>query len=56
VGYYQPYATSHDDLDKDKGFQGEVRNAAEALVNLVRGLRSGKFKPPDQGLTRPRRK
>ena len=28
VGYLTPYATSHDDLDKDTDFQDDVRNAA----------------------------
>jgi multimeric flavodoxin WrbA len=55
VGYYEPYATSHDALDKDKGFQGEVRNAALSLVNLVKDLRSGHV-PPDAKLERPRLK
>jgi multimeric flavodoxin WrbA len=50
VGYYKPYATSHDDLDEDKDFQGEVRNAARSLVNAVRLLRRGKFKQPDTSL------
>ncbi|HKY08697.1 MAG TPA: flavodoxin family protein, partial [Candidatus Binatia bacterium] len=36
VGYYKPYATSHEDLDKDKDFQTEVRNAALSLVHAVR--------------------
>jgi hypothetical protein len=26
VGYYEPYATSHQLLDRDRGFQEEVRN------------------------------
>jgi multimeric flavodoxin WrbA len=56
VGYYRPYATSHDDLDSDKGFQEEVRNAARALVNAVRLLRRGKFKQPDSSLREPRPK
>ncbi|MBK8206927.1 MAG: flavodoxin family protein [Planctomycetes bacterium] len=56
VGYYQPYATSHDDLDKDAAFQAEAANAASALVNLVKQMRSGKFKAPDAGLKAPRQK
>ena len=28
LGYYEPYATSHDDLDRDRALQAEVRNAA----------------------------
>jgi hypothetical protein len=52
----RPYATSHDDLDKDTAFQEEVRNAARALVTAVRQLRSGELKPPDAGLREPRQK
>ena len=29
VGYYRPYATSHDDFDQAKDFHEEVRNAAQ---------------------------
>ncbi len=56
VGYLQPYATSHDDLDRDKGLQQEVRNAARALVQAVRQLRRGELKQPDAGLHEPRPK
>jgi multimeric flavodoxin WrbA len=56
VGYYKPYATSHDDLDSDKEFQEEVRNAARALVNAVRLLRRGELKQPDKSLREPRPK
>ena len=56
VGYYKPYATSHDDLDRDKDFQEEVRNAARSLINGVRLLRRGKFKQPDSSLREPRPK
>ena len=50
VGYYEPYATSHDDLDRDKDFQGEVKNAARSLVEAVRLQRSGNLDQPDEGL------
>jgi len=30
IGYYEPYATSHDALDKDTALHEEVRNAALA--------------------------
>lgn len=56
VGYYQPYATSHDDLDTDKDFHEEVRNAARSLINAVRLLRRGEFKQPDASLREPRPK
>jgi len=56
VGYLQPYATSHEDLDRDLDFQEEVRNAARALTAAVRQLRRGELKGPDAGLREPRLK
>jgi multimeric flavodoxin WrbA len=51
VGYYRPYATSHDDLDDDKALQAETRDAAATLVQAVRALRSGRLEP---GAGRPK--
>lgn len=56
VGYYEPYATSHDDFDKDKDFQQEVMNAARALVAAVKLQRAGKFPLADAKLHPPREK
>ncbi len=56
VGYYEPYATSHDDLDRDEEFQIEVKNHALALVETVRQIRSGGYRRPDEGLEEPRKK
>ena len=56
VGYYKPYATSHDELDEDKDFQEEVSNAARSLTRAVRLLRRGKLKQPDASLREPRPK
>jgi multimeric flavodoxin WrbA len=56
IGYYEPYATSHDDLDKDVDFQHDVRNAAKALVTAVGQLRRGELHPPDAGLEEARPK
>jgi multimeric flavodoxin WrbA len=56
VGYLAPYATSHDDLDRDTDFQDDVRNAAKALVQAVKDRRSGKLDPPDRGLHEARPK
>jgi hypothetical protein len=56
IGYMRPYATSHDDLDKDTAFQEEVRNAARSLIAAVKQLRRGELKPPDAGLRSPRQK
>ena len=52
VGYMQPYATSHDDLDRDTAFQEEVRNAARALVQAVKLTRRGELQQPDANLSR----
>jgi multimeric flavodoxin WrbA len=56
VGYYKPYANSHEELDDDKEFQDEVRNAARTLVSAVRLLRRGELKQPDKALREPRPK
>jgi len=56
VGYMKPYATSHDDLDADAGYQEEVRNAARSLVQAVKLMRRGELKQPDEALRPPRPK
>src|SRR5262245_3843315 len=56
VGYLSPYATSHDDLDRDTDLQDDVRNAARALVQAVKDRRSGKLEPPDRSLHEARPK
>src|ERR687898_1518678 len=43
IGYYGPYATSHDALDADTSVQGEVRAAARAVVEAVALARDGRF-------------
>lgn len=56
IGWYQPYATSHDDLDKDEDLFAEVKNAALALANMVKLIRSGQYRAPDAELHDPREK
>lgn len=56
IGWYQPYATSHDDLDKDQDLFAEVGNAALALANMVKQIRSGQYRAPDEDLRDPREK
>jgi len=56
VGYYTPYATSHDDLDREVALHEEVRNVGRAVVRAVADLRAGRLSRPDAGLTRPRLK
>jgi multimeric flavodoxin WrbA len=56
VGYYKPYATSHDEFDREKEFHEEVRNAVRSLVHAVKLLRQGNLKRPDATLADPRPK
>jgi multimeric flavodoxin WrbA len=56
IGYFEPYATSHETLDRDEAVQDEVRNAARALANAVAEIRAGTLSIPDRDLPRPRPK
>ena len=56
VGYYEPYATSHDTLDQDEPMQEEVRNVARAVANAVRQVRAGTLSAPDRSLKSSRPK
>ncbi len=56
IGYYKPYATSHDALDDDHEMQEETRNVARAVGEGVALLRAGQLPLPDRGLARPRPK
>ena len=56
IGYYEPYATSHDALDRDEAVQAETRNAALALLERVRQIRLGRYERADAGLEAPRKK
>jgi hypothetical protein len=56
IGYYEPYATSHDMLDRDEAVQEEVRNAARAVAAAVGDLRAGRLSMPGAKLKDPRPK
>lgn len=56
IGYYQPYATSHEALDKDEAVQQESHNVASAVAKAVMALRAGRLQAVQPGLTRPRPK
>ena len=56
IGYYEPYATSHDTLDKDSGVMEETRNTARAVAETARLLREGALPDPGKGLRSPRPK
>ena len=56
IGYWQPYATSHDALDKDTAVQQEVRNAARTLLEAVTAQRKGMLVAAGADLKEPRQK
>ena len=56
VGYYEPYATSHEALDRDQAFQEEVRNAARTLMDAVTAKREGRLVTAGMKLKDPRPK
>ena len=57
VGYYEPYATSHEALDQDKAVQEETRNVARAVATAITDMRSGKLSTgTDPNLQDPRPK
>ncbi|MEO7634097.1 MAG: flavodoxin family protein [Sphingomicrobium sp.] len=56
IGYWKPYATSHDELDADHDIQEEVRNAARTLLRAVQEKRAGKLIDAGEGLEAVRQK
>ena len=56
VGYFEPYANSHEALDRDTLFQQEARNVALAVAKTVVELRSGRLQAVRPHLERPRPK
>lgn len=56
IGYFEPYATSHEALDRDLAVQEETRNAARTLLEGVQAIRSGKQVTAGGGLKAPRQK
>jgi multimeric flavodoxin WrbA len=56
IGYWKPYATSHEELDRDSPMQEEVRNAARTLLEAIKARHAGKFVNTGHDLTLPREK
>jgi multimeric flavodoxin WrbA len=56
IGYYEPYATSHEALDRDLAVQQEARNVALAVAHAVKQLRTGTLAAVRPRLPRPRPK
>jgi multimeric flavodoxin WrbA len=56
IGYYEPYANSHDILDKDLMVQEEVKNVARSVIKTVKELRKGRLLEVLPNIKRPRPK
>ena len=56
IGYWKPYATSHQELDQDQAIQEEVKITAQALLEAAQAVRSGKQIQPATNLMPPRQK
>ena len=56
IGYFKPYATSHEDLDKDEAVFEEVRNVARSVARAIVLNREGRIPDPSEGLSTPREK
>ncbi len=56
IGYYEPYATSHEALDQDEKLFEEMRNVTRAVHQRTRAVRAGTFAEANEGLRDPRPK
>ena len=55
IGYFEPYATSHEAFDRDAALQEETRHAAVTLARATAEIRAGR-RPPGEDLPSPRMK
>lgn len=56
IGYWKPYATGHEELDRDEAIQAEVRNAALTLAEAAHAKHKGTLLQAGKALTAPRQK
>jgi len=56
IGYYEPYATSHDALDEETALFEETANVARAITEAIGDLRQGRLSQPGKNLKTPRPK
>lgn len=56
IGYWEPYATSHEALDRNLEIQGEVRQAAAILAEALVAQQAGRWTSAGAALTPPRQK
>jgi multimeric flavodoxin WrbA len=56
IGYWKPYATSHEELDRDTAIHDEVRYAAKTLCDALKLQREGRMELVGRELEEPRPK
>lgn len=56
IGYFEPYATSHDTLDEDEAVQQEAVNVARQVAAFTLALRRGELAPALKKQREPRPK
>ncbi len=56
IGYFEPYATSHQTLDADTAVQEEVRNVGRAVAHAVGEVRAGRLAEVQPKVRPPRPK
>ena len=56
IGYFEPYANSHDTLDADEPLHEEARNVGREVTHAVKELRAGRLQAVQPKLSRPRPK
>ena len=56
IGYFEPYATSHEVLDQDLSIQEEARNVGRAVAYAITALRNGELQSVPPTLRNPRPK
>jgi hypothetical protein len=56
IGYWEPYATSHDALDADQAVREETKQVARAVAQVTREMRAGRIASPLRDEPPPRPK
>ena len=54
IGYYEPYATSHDTLDADESIQREAEVVAREVARVALALRRGELGAMTRKSPKPR--
>jgi multimeric flavodoxin WrbA len=56
IGYWEPYATSHESYEADERMQAEIRNAAKVLARAIGDKRAGRLADAEREVEEPAKK